>query len=86
MTAGKRPRHPMPPDIQERLEASETLAAYGDRPPYQRNDYLIWIDEAKTPDTREKRIRQMIGELKRGDVYMKMTWKTGTARTDERLG
>jgi hypothetical protein len=37
----------MPSDVQERLEASGMLAAYGERPPYQRNDYLIWIDEGR---------------------------------------
>jgi uncharacterized protein YdeI (YjbR/CyaY-like superfamily) len=42
---------------------------YDARPPYQRNDYLIWISQAKTPETRDKRVRQMIDELKRGNVY-----------------
>lgn len=78
MNSAKRPRHRMPPDVKKRLDASEDLrAVYSDRPPYQRNDYLIWIDEAKTPDSGEKRIRQMIDELKRGDVYMKTSWKPG---------
>jgi uncharacterized protein YdeI (YjbR/CyaY-like superfamily) len=62
-------------DIRERLKSSGTRTAYNERPPYQRNDYLIWIDQAKKPETRERRIRQMIDELRRGDVYMKMAWK-----------
>lgn len=77
MTTSKRPRHPMPSDVSERLESSGTRGAYDDRPPYQRNDYLIWIDEGKTPATRDKRIGQMIDELRRGDVYMKMAWRAG---------
>jgi uncharacterized protein YdeI (YjbR/CyaY-like superfamily) len=62
-------------DIRERLKSSGARAAYNERPPYQRNDYLIWIDQATKSETRERRIRQMIDELKRGNVYMKMAWK-----------
>jgi uncharacterized protein YdeI (YjbR/CyaY-like superfamily) len=65
----------MPADVGERLESSGTRTAYDERPAYQRNDYLMWISETKTSETRDKRIRQMIDELKRGDVYMKMAWK-----------
>lgn len=50
------------------------MAAYDARPPYQRNDYIGWIDRAKRPETRTKRIAQMLAELEQGDVYMKMEW------------
>ena len=62
-----RPRHPMPPDVRAALRASRATAAYNARPPYQRNDYIGWILRAKRPDTRIRRIRQMLSELKRGD-------------------
>ncbi|ESY88408.1 YdeI/OmpD-associated family protein [Mesorhizobium australicum] len=48
--------------------------AYEARPDYQRNDYLGWIRRAKRPDTRRKRLDQMLDELQRGGVYMNMVW------------
>lgn len=69
-----RPLNRMPDDIAQRLSASGLRAAYDARPAYQRNDYLGWIGEAKREQTREKRIAQMLEELGRGDVYMRMKW------------
>lgn len=69
-----RPLHPMPIEIKQRLKAAGLETAYAMRPPYQRNDYLGWIARAKRPETREKRTKQMIDELKAGDAYMKMTY------------
>ncbi len=51
------------------------MDAYNSRPPYQRNDYIGWIQRAKLEATRQKRLNLMLDELKRGDVYMKMKWK-----------
>ena len=45
---------------------------YLERPFYQRNDYLAWIGRAARLETRRKRIEQMLDELERGGVYMKM--------------
>ncbi len=47
------------------------VADYEQRPRYQRNDYLGWIGRAKRPETRRKRVDQMIDELRRGGIYMK---------------
>jgi uncharacterized protein YdeI (YjbR/CyaY-like superfamily) len=69
-----RPLQPMPDDIASRLDAAGLRAAYDARPPYQRNDYLGWIARAKRPETREKRLAQMLDELRAGNVYMKMAW------------
>ena len=52
------------------------------RPPYQQNDYLGWINRAKRPETKEKRLNQMLDELARGDVYMKMAYKPSDPRRD----
>jgi hypothetical protein len=41
-------------------------------PPYQQNDYIGWITRARRPETQEKRLDQMLEELEKGDVYMKM--------------
>ena len=70
----KRPPNPMPDDVAARLAAGGLRAAYDARPPYQRNDYLGWIARAKRPETREKRIAQMLDELAGGRLYMKMVW------------
>jgi Bacteriocin-protection, YdeI or OmpD-Associated/Domain of unknown function (DU1801) len=71
----ERERHPMPDYILETLKKTKLFDAYNSRPPFQRNDYLGWIAEAKREETRQKRIDQMLDELRRGDVYMKMAWK-----------
>ena len=73
----KRPQNPMPDDIAARLDAAGLRSNYDARPPYQRNDYLGWIARAKRPETREKRIAQMLDELAGGRLYMKMVWKPG---------
>lgn len=67
--------NPMPEDVAERLAATGLRAAYDARPAYQRNDYLGWFTRAKRPETREKRITQMLDELAAGDRYMNMTWR-----------
>ena len=70
----------MPSDVEERLENSGTVEAFNDRPAYQQNDYIGWITSAKRPETREKRLQQMLDELKQGDVYMNMNWHPRGAR------
>ena len=45
------------------------------RPPYQRNDYIGWIAGAKRQETRDKRLAQMLDELRGGDRYMKMPYR-----------
>ena len=69
----RRPRHPMPDDVRHALDGAGLAQAYADRPEYQRNDYLGWIGGAKRPETREKRLKQMLHELKKGGVYMGMS-------------
>lgn len=69
-----RPRHPMPDFIREALTARGLMEAYRARPPYQQNDYIGWITRAKLEATRQKRLTQMLDELGRGGVYMKMKW------------
>ena len=72
-----RPRYPMPSTIRDALEARGLRDAYDARPPYQRNDYIGWITRAKRPETQQKRLDQMLDELEKGDVYMKMAWRKG---------
>jgi uncharacterized protein YdeI (YjbR/CyaY-like superfamily) len=70
-----RPIQPMPQFVLDALEEHGLMDAYRSRPPYQQNDYLGWINRAKRPETKRKRLHQMLDELARGDVYMKMAYK-----------
>ncbi len=69
-----RPLNPMPPDVAQRLRQTRLTKKFEDRPPYQCNDYLGWINRAKRDETRQKRIAQMLNELRQGGVYMNMAW------------
>jgi uncharacterized protein YdeI (YjbR/CyaY-like superfamily) len=68
----KRPRYVMPEYIKKALEDNYLMDDYLNRPPYQQNDYLGWIEHAKQTKTRKKRLEQMLNELKAGGIYMKM--------------
>ncbi|MPZ98425.1 MAG: hypothetical protein GEU80_03640 [Dehalococcoidia bacterium] len=70
-----RPINPMPDRVREALEARGLLEAYDGRPAYQQNDYLGWIARARRDETRQKRLDQMLDELERGDIYMRMAWR-----------
>ena len=67
----------MPCEVEHALVDAGLMELYEARPPYQRNDYLGWIDRAKRPETKARRLRQMLDELAQGDVYMKMAWRSG---------
>lgn len=67
----------MPDAVEQALAEHGLLDAYKARPPYQRNDYLGWINRARRPETKERRLQQMLAELERGDVYMNMDWRPG---------
>ena len=74
----KRPRQIMPQDVEEALERHNLMDEYLERPAYQRNDYLGWINQAVRPETRQKRLQQMLDELGAGGVYMGMEHKPST--------
>jgi uncharacterized protein YdeI (YjbR/CyaY-like superfamily) len=67
-----RPRYPMPDDVAKAMKSAGLRWQYDARPNYQRNDYIGWIERARTAQTRTKRLAQMLDELQRGGVYMKM--------------
>ncbi|MFZ5820774.1 MAG: YdeI/OmpD-associated family protein [Chloroflexota bacterium] len=69
-----RPHYPMPDFFRAALEARNLMEAYRSRPPYQQNDYIGWIMRAKLEATRQRRLEQMLDELEKGGVYMKMKW------------
>ncbi len=68
----KRELHKMPEFVLSALEHSSLMDAYNSRPAYQQNDYIGWINAAKLDSTKQKRLNQMLDELQRGGVYMKM--------------
>jgi len=67
--------NPMPPEVEEQLVRENLMEAYKRRPPYQQNDCLGWILKAKRPETKQKRIDQVIEELRNGDRYMGMEYR-----------
>lgn len=70
-----RKREEMPDFVRDALEARGLREAYDSRPPYQRNDYLLWINKVKREQTKVKHLEQMLAELEAGDVYMGMRWR-----------
>jgi uncharacterized protein YdeI (YjbR/CyaY-like superfamily) len=68
----QRDRHQMPSSVKHALEDKGLMKDYLERPAYQQNDYIGWINQAKHEITKQKRLNQMLAELKQGGVYMKM--------------
>ncbi len=68
----RRPRHAMPGFVKRALDGQALMDAYKARPAYQQNDYIGWIIRSKRPETRGRRLQQMLDELEKGGVYMKM--------------
>jgi uncharacterized protein YdeI (YjbR/CyaY-like superfamily) len=62
----------MPRFVNQALEERGLMDAYKERPAYQQNDYVGWINGAKRPETKERRLQQMLNELEKGGVYMNM--------------
>lgn len=59
----------LPHDVAIELKSAHLEDKYWARPYYQQKGYLQWLDQAKHQETREKRIRTMLGELHNG-TYM----------------
>lgn len=69
-----RQRESMPDFVGAALDSRGLREKYNLRPPYQRNDYLLWINKVKTDQTRQKHLAQMLDELETGGIYMGMKW------------
>ena len=72
-----RPLQPMPDFVRLALVERGLVERYAERPAYQRNDYLMWINKAAHEETQLKRLNQMLDELEAGGVYMRMKWSGG---------
>lgn len=81
-----RERQPMPAFVKRALTEQGLMAAYRERPPYQQNDYLMWINSAKLEATKQKRLAQMVAELQLGTRYMRMAWRPGADRDPSSRG
>ena len=68
----KRAIFAMPADVKLELERRGLRADYDHRPAYQRNDYIAWIERAVRKEIRLKRLNQMLDQLEKGGVYMRM--------------
>ncbi len=68
----KREIQKMPEQIRIALAERDLTDDFYKRPPYQQNDYISWITRAKREETSRKRLDQMLDELEKGGVYMKM--------------
>ena len=77
-----RPIQPMPDFVEESLKHHGLSEAYRARPAYQQNDYIGWINRAKRPETKLKRLEQMLEELRRGGVYMGMEHRPSRRSSD----
>jgi uncharacterized protein YdeI (YjbR/CyaY-like superfamily) len=59
--------HRLPVDLRAALVANSTaLAAWSDITPLARNEFICWVEDAKRPATRERRIRRTQEELEEG--------------------
>jgi len=78
--AARKERHKMPDEIMQTLKNARLFDAYSARPPYQQNDYIEWITSAKRSETQAARLERMLDELRQGDVYMKMPYRSRAIR------
>ncbi|MEM7351523.1 MAG: YdeI/OmpD-associated family protein [Acidobacteriota bacterium] len=62
----------MPTFVRDALVQEALMEAFRERPDYQQNDYIGWINLAKRAETKGRRLAQMLDELRRGGVYMNM--------------
>lgn len=59
--------HDIPLDLQASISASENvLDLWQNNTPLGRNEFICWVEEAKKPETREKRIRRTVEQLLEG--------------------
>ena len=58
------PRDPaLPADLQDALESANALPAFGKAAPSMRKEFIRQVKEAKTPETRARRIAKIVEKL-----------------------
>ena len=68
----KKPRYPISSFVRQALFENDLMEKYKQRPAYQQNDYIGWINQAVQQKTKEKRLNKMLDELRDGHLHMKM--------------
>lgn len=69
----ERPEPAAPEDLKAAIAADPAAAAtFADFPPGARRDYVEWVEEAKRPETRSRRIAQAVAWMAEGK---KRNWK-----------
>lgn len=59
--------HELPKDLRATLLADKVaLALWEDITPLARNEWICWVEDAKKPETRERRIARVSAGLKEG--------------------
>jgi uncharacterized protein YdeI (YjbR/CyaY-like superfamily) len=59
--------HQLPADLRKTLLGNAAaLEAWTDITPLARNEFICWVEDAKKPATRERRIRRTRDELEEG--------------------
>ena len=67
-TENSRPDPPLTPGLRRRLAADAAASAFfRSLPPSEQRDYRLWIMSAKKPETRERRLREAMQQLARGE-------------------
>ncbi len=56
----------VPDDLVQELEENDAWMAFEDWPASQKKQYIYWLECAKRPETREKRLRAIVEKVKRG--------------------
>lgn len=59
--------HKLPSDLKEALtKKKKVYDAWEDITPLARNEFICWVEDAKKPETRTRRIRRTFEELDEG--------------------
>ncbi len=56
----------VPDDLVQELENQDAWIAFENWPASQKKQYLYWLESAKTPETREKRVQAIVAKARRG--------------------
>lgn len=60
--------HELPDDLRATLVSGpEAREAWEDITPLARNEFICWVEDAKKPETRDRRIRRTREELEAGE-------------------
>ena len=75
--------HKMPADLKKTLTGDDkALKAWKDITPLARNEFVCWVEDAKKPETRARRIKRTAEELAEGQ-RRPCCWVGCVHRTDK---